>query len=169
MHFLPVDLPARRDEQEEVVRGGDEEVLDEVALFVIHAQHPDAAAALQTVGGHRQSLHVPRGCDRYDHLLHGDHVFDVYLVLRRQDLSAAVVPIHLPDLEKLVFDHAEYLVLVGQESFQIAGDVEERGKEKFIDEDVKMVMEKAGVSEAEAKKALDEEGDIASAILKLKS
>jgi nascent polypeptide-associated complex subunit alpha len=56
---------------------------------------------------------------------------------------------------------------MGQDSFQIAGDIEERGKGKFSDDDVKMVMEKAGVGEAEARKALDEEGDIASAILKL--
>ncbi len=58
---------------------------------------------------------------------------------------------------------------MGQESFQVAGDIEERGKDKFIEDDVKMVMEKAGVSEAEARKALEEEGDIASAILKLKN
>jgi nascent polypeptide-associated complex subunit alpha len=57
---------------------------------------------------------------------------------------------------------------MGQDSFQVVGEVEERGKEKFIDDDVRMVMEKAGVGEAEARKALEEEGDIAAAILKLK-
>ena len=57
---------------------------------------------------------------------------------------------------------------MGQDTFQIAGDVEERGHERFSDEDVQMVMDKAGVNEDEAKQALAEEGDIASAILKLK-
>lgn len=57
---------------------------------------------------------------------------------------------------------------MGQESYQIVGESEERPKEKFVSDDVKMVMEKAGASEEDAKKALEEEGDIASAILKLK-
>lgn len=57
---------------------------------------------------------------------------------------------------------------MGQESYQIVGESEERPKEKFVSDDVKMVMEKAGASEEEAKKALEEEGDIATAILKLK-
>ena len=58
---------------------------------------------------------------------------------------------------------------MGQESYQITGDAEEQAREKFIDDDVKMVMDKAGVSEDEARKALEEAGDIAGAILKLKS
>jgi nascent polypeptide-associated complex subunit alpha len=57
---------------------------------------------------------------------------------------------------------------MGQDSFQIAGEVEERSHERFSSEDVSMVMDKAGVGEEEAKAALEEEGDIASAILKLK-
>ena len=58
---------------------------------------------------------------------------------------------------------------MGQESYQIVGDAEERPKEKFIDDDVKMVMEKTGVSEKEARKALEDAGDIATAILNLKT
>lgn len=57
---------------------------------------------------------------------------------------------------------------MGQESYQIVGDAEERPKDKFVSDDVKMVMEKAGASEEAAKNALEEEGDIAKAILKLK-
>ena len=57
---------------------------------------------------------------------------------------------------------------MGQNSFQIAGDVEERSHERFSDEDVKMVAEKTGASPEDAKQALEEEGDLASAILKLK-
>jgi nascent polypeptide-associated complex subunit alpha len=58
---------------------------------------------------------------------------------------------------------------MGQQSYQVVGDVEERGKEKFNEDDVKMIMEKTGASEEDAKRALKEEGDLASAILKLKS
>jgi len=94
--------------------------------------------------------------------------------MKRMGMEAAQI-----DAEEVIIKTAEKDIVIsnpqvtrmnamGQESFQIAGDVEERGKEKFIDDDVKMVMDKAGVGEAEARKALEEEGDIASAILKLK-
>lgn len=56
----------------------------------------------------------------------------------------------------------------GQDTFQIIGKVSERSKEKFSAEDIKMIAEQTGVSEEEAKKALEEEGDIAAAIMKLK-
>ena len=56
----------------------------------------------------------------------------------------------------------------GQETFQILGDVSERAKESFSEEDVKMISEQTGASEEEAKAALEETGDIAEAILKLK-
>ncbi len=54
----------------------------------------------------------------------------------------------------------------GNKSFQITGDVEE---ETVSEEDVKIVAGQAGVSEEEARKALEEKnGDIAEAILMLK-
>lgn len=56
----------------------------------------------------------------------------------------------------------------GQDTFQIAGKVSERAKEKFSKEDVKMIMDQTGASEEEARKALQEEGDMAAAIMKLK-
>jgi nascent polypeptide-associated complex subunit alpha len=57
--------------------------------------------------------------------------------------------------------------MMGQEMYQIAGSAEERGKEKFSDEDIRLIVEKTGATEEEAKQALEEEGDIAGAILKL--
>lgn len=58
--------------------------------------------------------------------------------------------------------------VMGQKSYQIMGNAEERQKEKFAEEDIRMVMQKTGASEHDARKALNEEGDLASAILKLK-
>ena len=58
--------------------------------------------------------------------------------------------------------------MMGQETFQISGEVEERESEDFTDEDVEMVAEKAGVSQDEARKALQEFGGIAEAIIGLK-
>jgi nascent polypeptide-associated complex subunit alpha len=57
--------------------------------------------------------------------------------------------------------------IMGQDTFQITGDVSER-ETGFSEEDVKIVMEKSGASREEALKALEETGDMAEAILKLK-
>ncbi|MFA5992690.1 MAG: nascent polypeptide-associated complex protein [Candidatus Pacearchaeota archaeon] len=56
----------------------------------------------------------------------------------------------------------------GNKSWQISGDAhtEEKG---FAEEDIKMIMEKTGVSEVEAKRALEKTGDIADAIIELTS
>ena len=58
--------------------------------------------------------------------------------------------------------------MMGQETFQISGDVEEREAAGFSEDDVSMVAEKAGVTEEEARNALKECGGIAEAILSLK-
>ncbi|NCN99148.1 nascent polypeptide-associated complex protein [Candidatus Pacearchaeota archaeon CG10_big_fil_rev_8_21_14_0_10_35_219] len=57
------------------------------------------------------------------------------------------------------------ITMQGQESFQVTGDIKE--EEGFNEGDVKMIMEKTGKSEDEAKKALEETSDIAEAIVKL--
>ena len=59
--------------------------------------------------------------------------------------------------------------MMGQETFQISGDVEECEKEGFSDSDVEMVAEKAGVSDERAREALQKFGGIAEAILGLGS
>jgi len=62
----------------------------------------------------------------------------------------------------------------GQDTFQIAGDISEResdaaGSGSITEEDVKVVMERTGASEDDARAALEEsDGDLAQAILKLK-
>jgi len=55
----------------------------------------------------------------------------------------------------------------GKETFQVIGKAEER-EAGASDDDVKIVVDQTGCSEEEAREALEEEGDIAAAILKLK-
>jgi nascent polypeptide-associated complex subunit alpha len=78
------------------------------------------------------------------------------------------------DTKEYVFEDAEVSVMEaqGQKTFQIIGEptVKNRGgdNEETLNEDIKLVMEQTGKSEAEARKALKEtNGDIAEAILKL--
>ena len=61
--------------------------------------------------------------------------------------------------------------MMGQESFQVVGRVEEVDDAPAIsDEDVQAVVQQANCSEEEAKSALEgSKGDIAAAILKLQS
>ena len=58
------------------------------------------------------------------------------------------------------------ITMQGQNSWQITGEAHEEA-EGIREEDVKMIAEKTGKSEKEARKALEETNDIAEAILKL--
>lgn len=78
------------------------------------------------------------------------------------------------DTKEYVFDDAEVSVMEaqGQKTFQITGEptVKNRGgdSEETLNEDIKLIMEQTGRSEADARKTLKEtNGDIAEAILKL--
>jgi len=72
--------------------------------------------------------------------------------------SDGKIVIENPDVQKITMQ--------GQVSWQITGDAKEE-EEGIREEDVKLVAEKAGKSEDEARKALEESGDIAEAIVKL--
>ena len=54
----------------------------------------------------------------------------------------------------------------GQETWQVAGEAHEESL-GISEEDIKLVMEKTGTTREKAKKALEETGDIAEAIVKL--
>jgi len=61
----------------------------------------------------------------------------------------------------------------GQETFQITGEISERAaaaepKEKFSDEDAKLVAQQSGASLEDARIALEETNDIVEAIMRLK-
>lgn len=93
--------------------------------------------------------------------------------VQQEDLEAKEVIIKLQDKE-LVFSNPSVakVNMMGQESFQITGDYEEKSLNEgpeISEEDIKTVMEQADVSKQEAINALEEtDGDIAEAILKLK-
>jgi nascent polypeptide-associated complex subunit alpha len=81
------------------------------------------------------------------------------------------VVIKLSDRE-IVFPKAQVAVteMAGQRTYQVTGEEFERKLESEIrEEDIRLVMEQAGVDRDAAHRALkDTEGDIAAAILKLK-
>jgi nascent polypeptide-associated complex subunit alpha len=60
------------------------------------------------------------------------------------------------------------IMMQGQETYQVVGEAQEQETTPYTEEDIKMVTEKTGRSEEEAKNALEQsEGDIAEAIISL--
>ncbi len=94
------------------------------------------------------------------------------LGIQQQDIEAQLVTIETADKIILIKNPSVAKVnMMGQETFQISGEIEEQERSSLLaisDDDVKTVMEQAGVDEASARKALEEaKGDIAAAILSL--
>lgn len=89
--------------------------------------------------------------------------------LQTQEIPAEEVIIKGPE-KTLVISNPQVTRInaMGQDTFQIIGEVSEQCIEKFSEDDVKMVMDQTGASHAEARKALEQTGDLAEAIIKIK-
>ncbi len=91
------------------------------------------------------------------------------LGIKQEEIDANEVIIRTDNKEIIIKDPVIAKInMMGQDTFQISGQIIERSIEKFTQEDIKIVAEQANVSHEEAKKALEKEGDLASAILSLK-
>ncbi|MEM2121175.1 MAG: nascent polypeptide-associated complex protein [Candidatus Woesearchaeota archaeon] len=92
--------------------------------------------------------------------------------ITQQEIEAEEVVIKCSEKEIIIKNPSVVKVnLMGEDTFQITGTIEER---KIVyepnDDDIRIVVEKTGVSREEAIKALRENnGDLASTILKLKN
>ncbi len=91
------------------------------------------------------------------------------LGIKSEEIMATEVVIKTAEKEIIITNpQVTRINMGGQESFQITGELSERSASKFSEEDVKMVMDQTGVTKEQAEKALEETGDIAEAIMKLK-
>lgn len=82
------------------------------------------------------------------------------------EIDAEKVEVKIGD-KKMVFNNPQLTKVKaqGQEIFQLQGKYEE--VEEVNEEDIELVAEKAGVSKDEAKEALKDADDVASAVLEL--
>jgi len=90
--------------------------------------------------------------------------------IAQEEISAERVIIEKTDGTKIKIENPSVtkIKMQGQETFQIAGEIsEESAKVEISKDDIKIVMEKTGCSEAKAKKTLEKTGDLAEAILEL--
>ena|SRR3989344_5081019 len=90
--------------------------------------------------------------------------------IKQEEIDAHQVIIRCEDKDIIVSNpHVVKVNAMGQETLQIVGDMTEVPISKISGEDIKTVMEQAGVDEETAREALEEhEGNLAEAILSLK-
>lgn len=88
--------------------------------------------------------------------------------MKQDDIPATEVIIKTPDKDLIIRNPTvQKITMMGEESFQITGDVEESANNE---EDIKTVMEQTSCSRNEALSALEKSnGDLAKAIMDLQS
>lgn len=92
--------------------------------------------------------------------------------IQQEEIDATEVIIKTPERDIVITEPSVSKVnMMGQETFQISGEIHEREKAAEIEisqDDIKTVMEQANVDEAAAKSALEKaKGDIAAAVMEL--
>ena len=89
--------------------------------------------------------------------------------IKTQEIDAEEVIIRTPSKEIVVENpQVTKINMGGQDTLQVIGKIVEKEKERFSKEDIETITSQTGATEEEARKALEEEGDMAAAILKLK-
>lgn len=90
------------------------------------------------------------------------------LGIKSSELDAKKVTIELKNGNNIVFDEPSVsaIDMHGKKTYTLMGS--EREEKGISEEDVKIVAEQTGAAEKEARKALEETGDLAEAIMKLK-
>ena len=92
--------------------------------------------------------------------------------IKQAEIEAEEVVIRTPEKEIVISNPSVTKIeMMGQTSFQVAGEVSERGiKTELSEDDIRTVAEQSGASEEAARKALEaSNGDLAAAILSLKN
>src|SRR6185437_10189483 len=114
----PIDAPLRGEEQDVAVRGGNEEVLDEIVFAGSRADAPLAAAGLMAVGFDRRALDVARVADGDGHFLVFDQVLELDFLDAIHDLGAALVAIGFHHVAQLPDDDRAELFIAGKDFFE---------------------------------------------------
>lgn len=90
--------------------------------------------------------------------------------ISQEEIYASKVIIEKTDNTKIIIENPSVtkVKMQGQETFQIAGEIqEESGKVGISEEDIKTIIEKTKCSKEKARETLEKTGDLAEAILEL--
>ena len=118
----PVDAALVGEDENVGVRGGDEEMLDEILVARLHAGAARASAALHAVGGDGRALHVAGVADGDGDLLVGDEIFEDDFGGFVFDARAALVAVELLHFFEFFDDDVAQLLLGAEDGF-VFGDV----------------------------------------------
>ena|SRR3989344_8364615 len=90
------------------------------------------------------------------------------LGMKQEEIDAKEVIIRTSEKQLVIKNPSVVRInMMGQDSFQVTGEVNEESLEKWKKEDIEIVSKQAGVSYEKARDVLEKEGDIAGAILAL--
>ena len=90
--------------------------------------------------------------------------------MSQEEIPSSRVIIEKQDNSKIIIMNPSVtkIIMQGQETFQIAGEVQEENQApKISEDDIKTVIEKTNCTEEQAKRVLENTGDLAEAILEL--
>lgn len=90
------------------------------------------------------------------------------LGVKQENIEANEVIIKCKDKDLIIKNpNVSKINMMGQETIQVSGEIQEISN--INEDDIKLIMEKTGIDENKARKALEENnGDLAKTILKLK-
>ncbi|MEM3113258.1 MAG: nascent polypeptide-associated complex protein [Candidatus Pacearchaeota archaeon] len=91
--------------------------------------------------------------------------------IKQEEIDASRVIIEKSGGSKLIIENPSVIKInmSGNESFQITGDAREEDEDEGnLEEDIRLIMERTGASEKDARRALENaDGDLTEAILEL--
>lgn len=92
------------------------------------------------------------------------------LGVKQEEIDAEEVIIKCAGKDLIIRNpNVQKVNMMGQESLQVIGDIEEISRKNFNEDDIKLVVEQTGCDEEDAEKSLEKnKGDIAKTILELK-
>jgi len=87
--------------------------------------------------------------------------------IAQENINASRVIIEKTDNTKIIIENPSVtkIKMQGQETFQIAGDINE--EQGISEEDIQTIIEKTSVSKEKARESLEKTGDLAESILEL--
>src|ERR1700729_739246 len=98
-------------------------MLNDILFASSHTAAALASPTLLLVLGNWATLDVVGGRERHHHLFVGDQIFVAHLTqLAVDDFGTALVTIVFLETKQFVPDDLEYLLLVGQDTFQLADE-----------------------------------------------
>jgi len=90
--------------------------------------------------------------------------------MQTEQINAEEVIIKTPEKDIVISQpQVSKINMMGQESYQISGEISEKPRNTISDEDIETVINQTGASRGDVEEALKQtQGDLAEAILKLK-